>query len=481
MASKVFFNVRPYQSRVAHVKDGFLRDIFYQRESSPTLVGAIYKGRVSRLSKGLNYAFVDIGLDKAGFLYGRDVNDGKKPLNKVLSAGQEVMVQVKSDANREKGTRLSMNVALPGKHLVYIPGQRGKSAVSRRISDRKEKARLSKILESFKEPGAILVRTLGEGKSEEDFRGDLEVLKNQWENLRRLFEEKSDLGEIQKSPSPGLSYLRDLPEAIDEIFIDDRETYEEMKAFLKSNRPELKSSLKFHSKKLPLFEEFSIESKVEEVFNKKVRLKNGGSLVIEELEAFTVIDVNSGRYMGKKTPASTILALNLEAAQMIARQVRLRHLAGIILVDFIDMEDPEDGEKLVSCLQEGFADDKSCPRVFPMGELGMVQITRKRTYPSLSAFVSDKCSHCLGTGRLKSVSSTAIEVLMALEKVALKRRGWWFQKKVSVQVLCHLDVKKWIEQQQGAFDFLKKEFSLYPELIPKKSFPPHRFEIKKLS
>lgn len=481
MASRVFFNVRPYQSRVAYVKDGLLRDVFYQRESSPTLVGAIYKGRVTRLSKGLNFAFVDIGLDKAGFLYGRDVNDGKKPLNKVLTAGQEVMVQVKSDANREKGTRLSMNVALAGKYLVYIPDQKGKSAVSRRISDRKEKSRLSKMLEGFKEPGALLVRTLGEGKEEEDFKSDLKILKNQWADLKKSFKEKSGLGEIQKSPSPGLSYLRDFPEAIDEIFVDDKETYQEIKVFLKTNRPEWKSSLKFHSRKQSLFEEFSLETQIDEVFSRKVRLKNGGSLVIEELEAFTVIDVNSGRYMGKKTPSSTILALNLEAAQMIARQVRLRHLAGIILVDFIDMENPEDGEKLVSCLQEGFADDKSCPRVFPMGELGMVQITRKRTYPSLSAFVSDKCSHCLGTGRIKSVSTTAIEILMALEKFALKRRGWWFQKKVSVKVFSHPDVINWMERQSGAFDFLRKEFSLYPELVTKKNFPLHRFEIKKLS
>ena len=145
------------------------------------------------------------------------------------------------------------------------------------------------------------------------------------------------------------------------------------------------------------------------------------------------------------------------------------------------MEDPEDGEKLVSSLQEGFADDKSCPRVFPMGELGMVQITRKRTYPSLSAFVSDKCSHCFGSGRVQSVSSIAIEVLMALENFALKRRSWWFRKKVSIQVLCHPKVKKWIDRQTQTFDFLRKEFSLYPELIPKKNFPLHRFEIKKFS
>ena len=187
MASRVFFNVRPYQSRVAYVKDGFLRDLFYQRESSPTLVGAIYKGRVSRLSKGLNFAFVDIGLEKAGFLYGRDVNDGKKPLNQVLSTGQEVMVQIKSDANREKGTRLSMNVALPGKYLVYIPDQKEKNAVSRRISNKKEKIRLSKILDNFKEPGALLVRTLGEGKSEEDFKNDLEILKKSMATLKKTF------------------------------------------------------------------------------------------------------------------------------------------------------------------------------------------------------------------------------------------------------------------------------------------------------
>ena len=477
MSSRVFFNVRPYQTRVAYVKDGLLRDIFYQRESNPTLVGAIYKGRVSRLSKGLNFAFVDIGLDKAGFLYGKDVNNGKKPLNKVLQIGEEVIVQIKNDANREKGTKLSMNISMPGKYLVYMPIQKDKNAVSRRILDRKEKFRLSKMLEEFKEPGALLIRTMGQGKSKEDFQKDLDVLKHQWKEVEELFKQKPSVGELKKSPSLGLFYLRDCPYNIDEIFIDDKETYQEMKASLRSIRPEWKSKLKVHSKKQPLFEEFSIENQIEEIFERKVRLKNGGFLIFEELEAFTVIDVNSGRFMGKKAPASTILDINLQAARMIAHHVQLRHISGIILIDFIDMENPKDGEKLVSLLQEEFAEDKSKPKVFPMGELGMVQITRKRTYPSLSAFVSEKCSHCLGTGRLKSLSSIGIEALMALEKVAIKRGGW-FQKKVSVQVFCHPEVKKWVEGAPGVFDFLKKEFSLLPEFIPKKNFPLQRFKIK---
>lgn len=477
MSSRIFFHVRPYQTRVAYVKDNLLKDIFYQRESNPTLVGAIYKGKVSRLSKGLNFAFVDIGLDKAGFLYGKDVNYGKKPLSKVLQVGEEVMVQIKSDANREKGTRLSMNISLPGKYLVYMPTQKEKSAVSRRILNRKEKSRLSQILEEFKESGALLIRTLGQGKSKEDFQKDLLTLKHQWQELSELFQKKTTVGVLRKSPSLGLSYLRDLPYNIDEIFVDDKETYHEMKTYLKSIRPEWNSKLKFYNKKQPLFEAFSIENQVEETFNRKVQLKNGGFLIFEELEAFTVIDVNSGRFMGKKAPASTILDLNLEAARMIARHVRLRHISGIILIDFIDMENPKDGEKLVSSLQEEFMEDKSKPKVFPMAELGMVQITRKRTYPSLSAFVSEKCSHCLGTGRLKSVSSIGIEALMALEKVAIKRRGW-FQKKISVRVFCHPEVKKWMEEVPTVFDFLKKEFALLPEFVPKKSFPLSRFEIK---
>ena len=480
MSSEIFFNVRPFQSRVAYLKDGLLKDIFYQRESSPSLVGAIYKGRVSRLSKGLNFAFIDIGLEKAGFLYGKDAGDGKKPLEKILQTGQEIMVQIKSDANREKGTRLSMNVALPGKYLVYIPCQKeGKNAVSRRISDRKEKIRLSKILDGFTEPGSVLIRTLGENKSERDFKSDLETLKNQWIHLKELFQQKSSVGEIQKSPSLGQSYLRDFPYEIDDIFIDEKESFKEMKAFLKVTRPGWKSRLKFHSKKQPLFDMFSIEPQIKEIFDRKVRLKNGGFLIIEELEAFTVIDVNSGRYMGKKTPASTILNLNLIAAEMIVRQVRLRHLSGIILVDFVDMENPEDGEKLVALLQSEFADDKSSPRVFPMGELGMVQITRKRTYPSLSSFVSVKCPHCLGTGRLKSPDSIGIEALLELEKFALKQKKGWLQKKISARLFCHPEVKVWIKQQSQALDFLAKEFSLYPELTTKGNWPLHQFEIKK--
>lgn len=477
MSSRILFNMRPYQTRVVYVKNSLLKDIFYQRESNPTLVGAIYKGKVSRLSKGLNFAFVDIGLDKAGFLYGKDVNYGKKPLNKVLQVGKEVMVQIKSDANREKGTRLSMNISLPGKYLVYMPTQQEKNAVSRRILDRKEKSRLSQMLEEFKEPGALLIRTLGQGKSREDFQKDLHTLKLQWQELSELFKKKTNVGVLRKSPSLGLSYLRDFPSDIAEIFVDNKEAYQEMKTYLKSIRPEWSAKLKFYNKQQPLFEAFSIENQVEEIFNRKVQLKNGGFLIFEELEAFTVIDVNSGSFMGKKALASTILDLNLEAAQMIARQVRLRHISGIILIDFIDMENPKDGEKLVSALQEEFMEDKSKPRVFPMGELGMVQITRKRTYPSLSAFVSEKCSHCGGTGKLKSLNSIGIEMLMALEKAAVKRRSW-FQKKTAVRVFCHPKVKEWVEEMPAIFDFLKKEFALLPEFVPKKTFPLSRFEIK---
>ena len=572
MPSQVFFNVRPFQTRTAYVRDGLLRDIFYQRESRPSLAGAVYKGRVSRLSKGLNFAFVDIGLTKAGFLYGKDVGDGKKPLSQALRAGEDVIVQVKSDPNREKGARLSMNISLPGKYLVYMPRQKKKAAVSRRISDEKERERLLNLLRRLQtgagtgagtsessteqsasrrrkapaaanEGGAFLVRTLGAGKQEEDFQKDLKALKQQWEELKKLFQKKAGTGELQKAPSLHLSYLRDFAGELDEILVDDKAAFQEMKAALKTVRPEQAPLLKLHSEKTPLFEAYSLQPQIDDLFARKVRLKSGGFLIIEELEAFTVIDVNSGRFMGKAadkphrggaprngphrggpnlggphrggrgrgaaarnsgragggtsasssiadlnsgragggtSASSSIADLNREAAAVIARQVRLRHIAGIILIDFVDMEDPKDGEQLVALLQEEFADDKSRPKVFPMGELGMVQITRKRTLPSLSAFISEKCPHCTGTGRLLSPDSVGVEMLFALEKTARKRGGLFFRKKVSLRVFCHPEIKKWTEAAPQALDFLHKELSVYPELVAKKSFPLHRFEIQKI-
>ena len=558
MPSQVFFNVRPFQTRTACVRDGLLRDIFYQRESRPSLVGAVYKGRVSRLSKGLNFAFLDIGLQKAGFLYGKDVGDGKKPLSQALRAGEDLIVQVKSDPNREKGARLSMNLSLPGKYLVYMPLQKKKAAVSRRIPDGPEKERLLQLLrrlqneagesapprrrdsapDSHRGEGALLVRTLGAGKTEEDFQQDLKALKHQWEELQKLFQKKSGTGELQKAPSLNLSYLRDFPGRLDEILIDDKAAFQEMKAALKTVRPELAALLKLHSDKTPLFEAYSIQQQIDDLFARKVRLKSGGFLIIEELEAFTVIDVNSGRFMGKAAggrggglrrrgtrnrgggaprgganlggpnlggpsyggsagkpgggrgsmsfysgggpgASSSIADLNMEATAVIARQVRLRHIAGIILIDFVDMEDPKDGEQLVARLQEEFADDKSRPKVFPMGELGMVQITRKRTLPSLSAFISEKCPHCTGTGRRPSPDSVGVEMLFALEKTA-RKRGGWFRRKLSLRVFCCPEIKKWAEAAPQALDFLNKELSVYPEFVAKKNFPLHRFEIQKL-
>ena len=414
------FNVRPHQTRVAFVKEGALKDIFYHRDHNPSLMGALYKGEVSRLAKKLNFAFVDLGMQKSGFLYGGDSAKRGRPLiNKTLKPGDFVLVQVKSDPARDKGPRLTRDISLSGRYLVYMPTQEKKVAVSRRISNGMERERLHGILKALDESCAVIARTLAEGRGEDDLKKDLESLKNKWARIQTAFKERRSVGEIQAGLDPGLTYLQDLmDENVETVWVDDKEAFSKVRDFVKDLDPDLKSRVKFFSKKRGLFTEFDIETQIERAGQKKVQLKNGGSLVIEELEAFTVIDVNSGRFMGKKGDLqSAILSVNQSAARMIVQQVRLRHLGGIILIDFIDMESEENKKKLIAVLEEGFADDRSRPKVFPMAELGLVQITRKRERHSLSAFLFQNCPACGGQGHVKSRATTAGDIFSGLGRL----------------------------------------------------------------
>ena len=479
MSSSILFNVRPHQTRVAFVKDGVLKDIFYHRDQDPSLMGAVYRGEVSRLAKRLNFAFVELGLKKSGFLYGKDVtNRGNQPLNQVLKPGDFILVQVKSDPARGKGPRLTQELSFSGRYLVYMPTQPKKTAVSRRIPDAKERERLSGILKNLDEPCALIARTLAEGRSEEELKKDLKALKLRWEKIQEDSKQAKGIKELQKGFDPGMTYLKDLMgETIEAVWVDNKQAYSRVRDFVRDLQPELKSRVKYFSGKQGLFKEFDIESQIQKAGQKKVYLKNGGSIVIEELEAFSVIDVNSGRFMGKGNLHEAILSINLSAARIIAQQIRLRHLGGIILIDFIDMDSEKNKEKLVSFLEKEFSDDRSRPRVFPMVELGLVQITRKRERHPLSAFLSQNCPSCEGRGYIKSYPAIVGEIFQALEEQAQK--GFFFKKSLSPRVSCHPQIKEWIKKETESLEFLKKEFCITPEFVSDPLLATQSFTIKR--
>ena len=482
MAVETFINVRPYQTRVACAEGGVLRQIFCHRRESPSLVGALYKGRVVKITKNLNFAFVELGLERAGFLYGKDLPGREKDVSKVLKPGREILVQVKTDPRDNKGVRLSMEIGLAGLYLVWLPGQRSKSALSRQIDSFEERRRLSQIVKTFNEPkGALLVRTFAEERTKEELKRDLDSLKQQWEGIQTLFKNRKELGQIRQGEDPLLVFLRDSLSLRSERFVvDERETYRKITKWLKSFRPDLAGKVEHYKGSAALLENFNLEFQVQKAQQQKVPLKNGGFLVFEELEAFSVIDVNSGRFSGRRNLSQSIVQLNLEAAKVIVEQVRLRGLGGIILVDFVDMEDPEGGKKVTACLERAFKGDKSHPRVFPMGELGMVQITRKRQGSSLSHFITEICPLCHGLGRKKSLSTITADLFLKAENFSPS--GWRLPgKKQKLKIICHSEIKQHIEKEEGeTLAFFEKKLAILLVFEEDKRLKIENFRIEKL-
>ena len=478
---EIFINVRPYQTRIAMTEKGRLKQIFYHRDKTPSQVGALYKGRVAKINKSLNFAFVDLGLERSGFLYGKDLAGKTKEISKVLKLNQDILVQIKTDPIRKKGVRLSQEISLAGLFLVYIPQQRNKLNVSRQIKKIEDRERLTKLLKNSKTKGALILRTLATEQKESDIIKELDQLKTNWENLKQKFKEQNTLGQLQEGEDPLLRFLKDSLSFDPKLFlVDEKNTFKKIINWLKLFRPDLAEKVELYKQKEALFEKYHLESQVQKASQKKVSLKGGGFLIFEELEAFTVIDVNSGRFTGQKNLADNLLQLNLEAAVKIAEQIQLRHLGGIILVDFVDMESSEDGEKVVSCLEQGLRGDKSHPKVFKMGELGMVQITRKRRENSLSHFMTKLCESCGGLGRKKTTPSLVVDLFLKVEKFApgglsLLRR---IQK---VKVLCHPEIKKYIEEKESeSLEFFYKKLSLQLLLEPKATLKPENFRIEKV-
>ena len=478
---EIFINVRPYQTRVAVTEKGRLKQIFYHRDKTPSQVGALYKGRVTKINKSLNFAFVDLGLERSGFLYGKDLAGKTKEVSKTLKLNQEILVQIKSDPIRKKGVRLSQEISLAGLFLVYIPQQRNKLNVSRQIKKAEDRERLTELFKNSKTKGALILRTLAGEQKESDIIKELDQLKSNWENLKQKFKEQKSLGQLQEGEDPLLRFLKDsLSFEIDRFLVDEKNTYKKIISWLKIFRVDLAKKVEFYKEKESLFEKHRLESQFHKANQKKVSLSGGGFLIFEELEAFTVIDVNSGRFTGQKNLASNLLQLNLESARKIAEQIQLRHLGGIILVDFVDMESPEDGEKVVACLEQGLKGDKSHPKVFKMGELGMVQITRRRSENSLSHFMTKVCESCGGLGRKKTIPTLAVDLFLKVEKFAPKGFSL-LQRKQKVKVLCHPDIKNYIEEKESqTLEFFSKKLSIDLILKSKETLNPENFRIEKL-
>jgi len=470
--AEILITVRPNLTRVAYVEDGSLSDLKIERHESPTLVGSIFKGRVVRVLPGMQAAFVDIGLDRAAFLYVADVItspdaevpyylDQEEPqerpteeeephrtvaIQDLLHEGQIIMVQVAKDPLGTKGARITTQISLPGRHVVYLP-QVKHLGVSRRIADEAERERLKKIVEDLKPKGGVIIRTACEGATGEALSADIDYLGRLWSEIEKAYDKRKPTGLIHAEIDVELRALRDLlNERVERVIVDDAKVHKKVLNFINQFMPKHQKSVVLHSEPQPLFDMYDLDLEISRSLERKVWLKSGGYIVIDEAEALVVIDVNTGRYVGKKDLEDTILKTNLEAVKEIAHQLRIRNCGGIIIIDLIDMEKPVHREKVLNQLRQELASDLAKTTVVSMSELGLVEMTRKRTRPSLVSALCEPCSYCEGKGYMKRNATVAQEIFLALEREVLRGKD-----ASNAVVHCHSSVADWIygEEQEA--------------------------------
>ena len=431
--SSLVFNCSPYQNRVALLEDARTVELLVEKRRDSALVGNIYKGRVTRILPGMQAAFVDVGLERAAFLYvgdiavprGKSENETtlsetradafQKPIQYLLTEGQEIMVQVAKEPIGTKGARVTNNVSIAGRHLVYMPTVEH-VGVSRRIVDDGERSRLKDILETLvPQGGGFVARTAAEGRSVEDLETDLEFLRQVWNDILLRKDASHAPATLYEEFDILLRSVRDLVRPdLDEIVVDQQEGYERIRDFMARFMPRYVDRLRRYEKETPIFDAYGIEEELQRSVARQVWLPSGGYLIIDQTEALTAIDVNTGRFVGKKNLHETILKTNIEAGAEIVRQLRLRNIGGIIIIDFIDMDDQANRDRIFTDFALALEADPARTNITKISELGLLEMTRKRTRESLKRALSEPCFYCGGSGLTKSRSTVIHELFRSL-------------------------------------------------------------------
>src|SRR5438552_8202851 len=439
---EIVINATKHESRIAVLDEGQVVELWVERTRQRTIVGNIYKGRVTKVLPGMQSAFVDLGLERDAFLYVSDVIEDiedfdtngedevalddvtaqarpEASISDLLREGQEVLVQVSKDTIAGKGARITSHTTLPGRFLVFMPTV-NHVGVSRRIENEEERLRLKNMLEAIRPPGAggFIVRTAGEGRDEEEFRADLKYLTELWEHIRRRAEKASAPTAIHNDLDLVLRTIRYvLSPEFKTVWVDDVDQYQRIVEFLNQIQPNLVSRVRLYRREEPIFDEFGIEPEIAKALKSKVWLKSGGYIVINQTEALVEIDVNTGKYVGKRNLEETDFKTNLEAAKEIVRQIRLRDLGGIIVLDFIDMEESGNRARLFEALEEEIRKDRSKTKILQISEFGLIEMTRKRVRQSLERSLTQACPYCSGGGRIKSNTTISLELWRELMKL----------------------------------------------------------------
>ena len=477
----IYINHTPQETRIAIVEDGSLAEFLVERRQERGIAGNMYKGKVSRVLPGMQAAFVEIGMDKAAFLHVSDFSTSSEigaytaaeneiiveppkpahpsrrlPIEKQLTHGQEILVQVAKDPLGTKGARITSHVSLPGRYLVFMPNV-SHVGISRRIEDDKERKRLKEIALSMStEEGGFILRTASEGRSKREIQRDLAFLTKLWRGIKK---------KAETAPAPSLIHqdidlvtrtIRDFfTTETHQVYVDQVKEYRRILEFVSHFMPRLKSKVTLYTDPEPIMDHFGVEAQVTKALESKVWLRSGGYLVIGRTEALTAIDVNTGRFVGRRNQEETIFRTNLEAAEEVVHQLRLRNIGGIIVIDFIDMEKEGNRKRVYETLKEAIKKDKARTNILKISELGLVEMTRQRTRESLENMLLAPCTYCDGHGRVKSNVTVAYEILRAIKKEKTQMQDG---KRIVVRL--HPDIANFLyDDENQSLDYLEREIN----------------------
>jgi len=504
MATDLVINATSFEIRIALVEHGNLVEFYLERPADKGLVGNIYKGKVVRVLPGMQAAFVDIGLERTGFLYVDDIHilsdefeklfhscerpccDNEddeqveiidrysgKNIEELLTEGQELLVQICKEPIGTKGARLTSHITLPCRNLVFMP-MTDHIGISRKIEDDEVRQQLRKEIETLRPSGTgFIVRTVAENATREELEADMEFLLHLWSEIQDLAAKASCRDLVYEDLDIILRVVRDVfsPE-VDRVVVDDQKTYDRVLRFVDTFVPHLRNKIHHYKESTPIFDVYGVEMEINRALDKKIWLRCGGYIIIESTEALTVVDVNTGRYVGKNDLEETIFKTNMEAVKEIAYQLRLRNIGGIIIVDFIDMESEEHREEVFRALNEAVKKDKSRINILKVSEFGLVQITRKRSREDLTRVMCEPCCYCNGEGMLKSSSTICYEIFRKIVRNASGMQG----NKVTVRV--HPKVADMMLKEEAAtINNLEEECGKSITIIPSRDLHMERYDI----
>ena len=485
LKEEILINVTPSEVRAALLESGILQEVYIERSARRGVISNIYKGRVSRVLPGMQAAFVDVGLQRTAFLHVSDIirqqngdseGDELPGIRDLVREGEDVLVQVVKDPLGNKGARLTTFITLPSRHLVLLP--KGDTVgISARIEDEAERERLREMVTGLLDEAGLgcgaIVRTVAEGASAEELRADLEFLVKLWSVVQERCSNAEVKSLIHEDLSLPLRVLRDLVTSdVEKILVDSQSDFEAMQAFAETFLPPVAPMLELYQRRRPIFDLHGIEDDIGKALDRKIPLKSGGYAIFDQTEAMTTIDVNTGGYVGHRNLEETIYRTNLEAAVAIARQLRLRNLGGIIIIDFIDMEEPEHRAKVLQLLEQSLASDHARHQLSPVSPLGLVEMTRKRTRESLQHILCDDCPSCEGRGFVLSAETVCFEIF---REIIRQSRQFEFAEAL---VLAHQDViELLLDEQAPSLATLEEQTGKSIRLQPEALYVQDQFDV----